>query len=184
MVVIKDKSVIITKVTEHFTWGIVLQKEPVGESDSEYIVFTWDVGKVRARATSSRKTLSRLAGHLEPGTLATIRIVRKNEGGKFRMTEALSESKTKSLSVIKILALADTLIPLEQPDLEMFSLLKTFVTCGIDSEPASYAKLLKCAGFNPKAAKCGICTSTKIAYFSPQDIIFLCTSCQKQRINQ
>ena len=58
-------------MTEHFTWGIVLDKKAIGEADGEYSIFTWDVGKVIARATSSRKTLSRLAGHLEPCLLYT-----------------------------------------------------------------------------------------------------------------
>ncbi len=169
-------------MTEHFTWGIVLQKEPVGECDLIYSVFTWDLGKIRARATSARKILSRLAGHLEPGTFATIRIVRKNEYGQFRMAEAIREHKTKSGRVIKILTLANDLIPIEQPDIEMFSFLKTLIIRGAEPEASSFAALLKLAGFDPKVAKCGICSSKTIAYFSPQDIIFLCVQCRTKRI--
>lgn len=171
-------------MTEHFTWGIVLQKEPVGEADNEYSVFTWDVGKIKARASSSRKILSRLAGHLEPGTLALIRIVRKNEDGRFRMAEALSEEKTKSPTVIKVLSLAESLIPLEQPDINMFSFLKSLIVEKTDQEASSYAKLLKLAGFDLSSATCGICGGTKIAYFSPKDIMFLCAPCLKKRIGE
>lgn len=160
---------------------MVLQKEPVGEADSEYSVFTWDVGKIRARASSSRKILSRLAGHLEPGTLALLRIVRKNEEGRFRMAEALSEEKTKSPAVIRVLSLAESLIPLEQPDINMFAFLKSLIVQGADSEAKSYAQLLKLAGFDPEAAKCGVCGRSEIAYFSPQDIMFLCAPCLKKR---
>jgi len=168
-------------VTEHFTWGIVLKKELVGECDLMYSIFTWDIGKIKARATSARKILSRLAGHLEPGTFATIRIVRKNESGQFRMAEALCEHKTKSMQVINIFTLANDLIPLEQPDIKMFSFLKTLIIRGVDSKASSYATLLKLVGFDPLTAKCGICASKAIAYFSPQDIIFLCVSCQAKR---
>lgn len=168
-------------MTEHFTWGIVLQKEPVGEADSEYSVFAWDVGKIKARAQGSRKILSRLAGHLEPGTLALIRIVRKNEEGRFRMAEALNEKKNKSSTVIRVLSFADSLIPLEQPDINMFAFLKELVISGVDSEAKSYARLLKLSGFDPEAAKCGVCGRAEIAYFSPQDIMFLCAPCLKKR---
>lgn len=168
-------------MTEHFTWGVVLQKEPVGEADNEYSVFTWDVGKIRARATSSRKILSRLAGHLEPGTLSLVRIARKNEEGRFRMAEALSEEKTKSASALRVLSFAESLIPLEQPDINMFAFLRSLVTEGVVSEAKSYAKLLKLAGFDPEEAKCGICGGNEIAYFSPQDIMFLCAPCLRKR---
>ena len=169
-------------MTEHFTWGIVLDKKAIGEADSEYSIFTWDVGKVIARATSSRKTLSRLAGHLEPGTLAMIRIVRKNERGRFRMAEALSENKTKNPIVIKVFSLADSLIPLEQPDINIFAFLKNLVLNETQSEALACTSLLKLVGFDPKTAKCGVCGSEAIACFAVQDIIFLCAICQNKNL--
>jgi len=167
-------------MTEHFTWGIVLDKKAVGEADSEYSIFTWDVGKVMTRATSSRKTLSRLAGHLEPGTLAMIRIVRKNEKGRFRMAEALSENKTKNPIVIKVFSLADSLIPLEQPDINIFAFLKNLILHGTKSEAFACTVLLRLVGFDPRTAKCGACGSEEIACFAVQDIIFLCAICQNK----
>ena len=169
-------------MTEHFTWGIVLDKKAIGEADGEYSIFTWDVGKVIARATSSRKTLSRLAGHLEPGTLAMIRIVRKNERGRFRMAEALSENKTKNPTVIKVFSLTDSLIPLEQPDINIFAFLKNLVLNEAQSEALAYTSLLKLVGFDPKIAKCGVCGNKEIACFAVQDIIFLCAICQNKNL--
>ncbi|MFA4999149.1 MAG: DNA repair protein RecO [Parcubacteria group bacterium] len=170
-------------MTEQFSWGVVLKKEPIGESDSEYSVFTWDLGKVRARATGSRKILSRLAGHLEPGTLATVRIARRNAEGNFRMAEALSERKTKSPAVVRVLSFADELLPLEEPDIKIFSFLKDLISNGVKSEADSYATVLALTGFDPKMAKCGICGTEKIAYFSPEDIMFLCAPCLKRKTN-
>ena len=171
-------------MTEHFTWGIVLDKKAVGEADSEYSIFTWDVGKIMARATSSRKTLSRLAGHLEPGVLAMVRIVRKNEKGRFRMAEALSENKTKNPVVIKVFSLANSLIPLEQPDINIFAFLKNLVLNETQSEALAYTSLLKLVGFDPKTAKCGVCGSEMIACFVIQDIIFLCAICQNKNLTE
>jgi len=171
-------------MTEHFTWGIVLDKKAVGEADSEYSIFTWDVGKIMARATSSRKTLSRLAGHLEPGVLAMVRIVRKNEKGRFRMAEALSENKTKNPVVIKVFSLANSLIPLEQPDINIFAFLKNLVLNETQSEALAYTSLLKLVGFDPKTAKCGVCGSEAIASFVIKDIIFLCAICQNKNLTE
>lgn len=170
-------------MTEYFTWGIVLQKTPIGEADNEYDIFTWNNGKIRARALSSRKITSRLAGHLEPGTLSLIRIIRKNESGKFKIIEALSEFKTKSSIVIKILAFASELTPLEQADINMFSALKEIIINEVKSEAKTYAKLLKISGFDPKGAKCGICGSNSIACFSLKSIMFICPSCLKTTKN-
>ncbi len=139
------------------------------------------MGKIRARAQGSRKILSRLAGHLEPGTLALVRIVRKNEEGRFRIAEALREEKSGSASAIGVLSLAESLIPLEQPDINMFAFLKSLVVEGIETEAKSYAALLKLSGFDPESARCGVCGGNKIAYFSPQDIMFLCAPCLKKR---
>jgi DNA repair protein RecO (recombination protein O) len=168
-------------MAEYFTWGIVLRKEPIGEADNEYSVFTWDMGKIKARASGSRKILSRLAGHLEPGTIANIRVARKNEEGRFIMAEALREERNKSSETIRVLSLAESLIPLEQPDINMFSFLKSLITEGETNEANSYARLLKLAGFDPDSAVCGICGKHEIAYFSPKDIMFLCVPCLKKR---
>jgi DNA repair protein RecO len=168
-------------MTEHFTWGIVLDKDPTGEADCDYSIFTWDIGKVKARATSSRKIISKLAGHLEPGTLASIRIVRKNIEGRFRIIEAMSEQKARSPEALRILMFAEKLIALEQSDIKMFSLLKDLIASEDISEPYFYAGILKAAGFDPDNARCGVCGSGKIAYFSPQDIMFLCLPCLEKR---
>ncbi|MDD3752490.1 MAG: recombination protein O N-terminal domain-containing protein [Candidatus Colwellbacteria bacterium] len=170
-------------MTEHFTWGVVLSKNSIGEADSEYSIFTWDLGKVRARATSSRKITSKLAGHLEPGTFASVRLVRKSIEGRFRIIEALRESKIESLPLIKVFDFADKLIPLEEPDLKMFSFFKKAVFSGVISEAKAYSSILKMSGFDPDTARCGICGSRKIAYFSPQDIMFLCLPCLERRNN-
>jgi DNA repair protein RecO (recombination protein O) len=44
--------------------GIILKKYPLGEADELLTIYTKETGKLRAKAISSRKIQSRLAGHL------------------------------------------------------------------------------------------------------------------------
>ncbi|HLY32415.1 MAG TPA: DNA repair protein RecO [Ktedonobacterales bacterium] len=50
------------------TEGIILRRSDFGEADRILTIFTPAYGKVRAIAKGSRRTTSRLAGHLEPFT--------------------------------------------------------------------------------------------------------------------
>ena len=59
---------------EYVTDAIVLEKQPAGESDGRYRLFTERFGRIAAKAKSSRRIISKLAGHLEPGSVAKIRL--------------------------------------------------------------------------------------------------------------
>src|SRR5271167_182762 len=64
---------------EYVTRAVVLDKEARGgHADARYSFFTERYGKIAARAKSSRKIVSKLAGHLEPGTLAAVRIIEQH----------------------------------------------------------------------------------------------------------
>ncbi len=64
---------------EYVTKAVVLDKATHGgEVDARYSFFTERYGKIRAKAKSSRKIVSKLAGHLEPGTLASVRIIEQH----------------------------------------------------------------------------------------------------------
>ncbi len=45
--------------------GVILKKYPLGEADQLQTIYTRERGKMRAKAVSSRKILSRLAGNLQ-----------------------------------------------------------------------------------------------------------------------
>ena len=60
---------------EYVTDALVLKKEPLRDFDARYYFFTKKFGKLKGKATSARKIVSKLAGHLEPGTLAKVRFV-------------------------------------------------------------------------------------------------------------
>ena len=81
-------------MTEYVMDAVVLGKEPTGDYDMTVTLFTETLGKVSARATSARKITSKLAAHVEPGLLTTVRLTAKNgrtNGSRFQLTDALSK---------------------------------------------------------------------------------------------
>jgi len=56
------------------TKGIILKRTNLGEADRILTIFTEKQGKIKAIAKGIRKTLSRLAGHLEPFCLVNLQI--------------------------------------------------------------------------------------------------------------
>jgi DNA repair protein RecO (recombination protein O) len=163
---------------EHATWGVILDRTRDDELDTEYSIFTWDLGKVRAKAQSVRKITSKLAGHLEPGSLSRLRLVQKSADGNFKAVESLVEERSSDPAVIRALLFADKMTPLLQHDLHLFAFLKDLVSGVAEgTEAAYYRRLLAILGYDPDNASCSVCGKAKIAYFVPQDIIFLCHQC-------
>lgn len=61
---------------KHITEGLVLAKRGVGEANTVVMIFTQELGLVRARAQSARKEASKLRYGLEPLTTARYTFVR------------------------------------------------------------------------------------------------------------
>ena len=57
------------------TRGIILRRINLGETDRIITVLTEDFGKIKVLAKGVRKTLSKMAGHLEPFCLTKLQIV-------------------------------------------------------------------------------------------------------------
>jgi len=170
---------------EHATWGVILDRTRDDELDTEYSIFTWDLGKVRAKAQSVRKITSKLAGHLEPGSLSRLRLVQKSADGNFKVVESLIDERSSDPAVIRSLLFADKMTPLLQHDLHLFAFLKDLVSgAGQGGEAGYYRRILTILGYDPDNATCFVCGKSEIAYFVPQDIIFLCHQClQNQKRN-
>lgn len=165
---------------EHQTEAVVLAKAAADNADAYYTLLTADLGKVNARATSVRKLTSRLAGHLEPGTLAIVRLVQRVPGGPRRLVEALAETRVSGSVAMKIVSLADDVSPSQAPDADFFEAVK-MALFGVES--GGERIVLRAAGFDPDSARCAFCGSEKLVYFSGRDIIFLCQAC-RQKVNQ
>jgi len=58
------------------TRGIILKRTNLGEADRIVTIFTEDYGKIKVVAKGVRKTLSKMAGHLEPFCLTNFQIAK------------------------------------------------------------------------------------------------------------
>lgn len=64
-------------MTEHYIEAIVLDNEIVGELDGLITLYTKELGKVVAKAKSSRKMTSKLNGHFQPLNFINCRLIEK-----------------------------------------------------------------------------------------------------------
>jgi recombinational DNA repair protein (RecF pathway) len=148
---------------EYVTEAIVLHKEPVRDADARYSFLTKKFGKVVGKATSSRKITSKLAGHLEPGTVVTARFV---ERGGTQIVDALKSGK---------LAAAPT-------DLRLLSglLAEGESDSSLWEEMAggrfSWRTILALLGWDPRHAECDHCRK-QATTFSVARQQFFCTLC-------
>jgi recombinational DNA repair protein (RecF pathway) len=155
---------------EYVTDALVLTKEPAREYDSRYTFFAERFGKISAKAISSRRITSKLAGHLEPGTMARVRFIDK---GSPQVVDAL-----KSFHVditLEDLKLLNDLLPEMQADAELWQLLVR--------GPFSWNSVLQTLGWDPRGARCALCGSKAKQFFVERQE-FLCDACvSKMRKN-
>ena len=148
---------------EYVTDAIVLRKEPSGERDGRYIFFTEKFGKITAKAKGSRRIISKLAGHLEPGTMAKVRFIDK---GSPQTVDALKSSHV-NVSPENLSLLSD-LLPDTQADGELW--------VRLTRQPFSWADVLRTLGWDPRDALCALCGRTAGWFFMPRQE-FLCDAC-------
>lgn len=168
-------------MVEYLTEAVVLGKQPDRDLDATFVFFTRSLGKIYGRAVSSRKITSRLAAHLEPGTYLRLRLARKSVAENFRIVEAFSEAKRVSPEIIRFLIFLERMTPAYAKDEVLFMFVKQIIQNPSISEKTAYRGLLKIIGLDPDEAMCACCGRKKIAYFSSQDIIFLCRQCGKTK---
>lgn len=159
---------------EHFTEGIVLDRNPRGEFDGSVTIYTKDLGKVTAFTKSSRKITSKVSGHLMPGNIVRLRIV---ENKSTQAVDALSEKpKCDMREMLPFLYFINEIVPHGEEDLNLWHLISGIVDkCHF--EPETYRYMLGILGFGVEDAVCGNCRANEIAHFSMPDIMFLCTDC-------
>jgi len=148
---------------EYVTDAIVLKKGSSGECDGRYTLFSERFGKIFAKAKSSRLITSKLAGHLEPGTVAKVRFIDK---GSAQIVDALKASRI-DVSPGDLILLRD-LLPDLQADPELWSLLM--------SRPFSWNDVLRTLGWDPRGALCALCRRKALWFFIPRQEFF-CDTC-------
>lgn len=148
---------------EYLSEAIVLNVQPNGDMDLQVSLFTKKFGKLIAKAKSARKITSKLAGHLQPGNLARVRLIEK--GG----LQAVDVLKDSQIGVpLSDLYFLDRLLAEAEPDLGLWHI--------IAGGKWSWRKILKILGWDPAEAVCRTCRKQP-AYFYPKDQEFFCVDC-------
>ena len=159
---------------EYFTPGIVLDREPRNELDEAIIIYTKDLGKVRAFTKSSRKITSKLSGHLTPGRLANIRFVERN---KLQLVDALSFPPPSELKdLLPFLHFVNKITPYGDADLGLWYMIEEIVE-GARFSPAIYRHLVERLGFFGEEAYCHYCEKNISNFFNLPETTILCAGC-------
>lgn len=153
---------------EYVTRAVVLDKETRNDADARYSFFTERYGKIAAKAKSSRKIVSKLAGHLEPGTLAAVRIIEQHGT---QVVDALASSRV-AVPLADLAALS-RLLPEWQPEGELWEELRG---------EFSWRRTLAILGWDPQGAVCAQCnlTNRSARHFYPARQEFFCQPCAAQ----
>jgi recombinational DNA repair protein (RecF pathway) len=150
---------------EYLSDAIVLSREPNGDLDCRFRIFTKKYGKLAAKAKSVRKVTSKLAGHLVPGNVVSVRVVEKNGP---QIVDALKSAKVTAANPRDLYLLAGLLADSE-PDIGLWNLI-----CG---GKFGWLAALKILGWDPAHAVCGICRKGEPAVFDAEGQEFFCDAC-------
>ncbi|MEK7188205.1 MAG: recombination protein O N-terminal domain-containing protein [Patescibacteria group bacterium] len=148
---------------EFITSAVILKREPRGEWDERITFFSRQVGKMAARTVSSRKILSKLSPHLEPGNITTIRLIEKND---LSIVDALKERKVV-WELVNFSHLA-RLLSDHEADPELWRV--------VANEP-SWRIILRLLGWDPEEARCDSCEAALPRYFDLMNQHFFCDRC-------
>lgn len=158
---------------EYVTSAFVLDVVSAGEYDARVFLFTKELGRVVARARSLRKGNSKLAGHLQPLMISTVRLVQKNG---FQIVDALLERNlakdTEPKNIRELIAVARLILEMTsegQAEPELWSLLQ-------EGDILS-KRFLKVMGFDPEHAVCNQCCAKAPSSFILRDAIYVCQKC-------
>lgn len=131
-------------------------------------LFTLEKGKVRAINRGARKPLSKLAGHLEPFSLAEVQL---HEGRTFFTVTAaetvnpyvlIRNNLSQTSQAYYFLELIDSLTGEDEPQPILFNLLRDTLALLAESSPTIIAtafrlKLLVATGYRPELSHCINC---------------------------
>jgi DNA repair protein RecO (recombination protein O) len=153
--------------------AIILSSHDVGEFDRLYILYTREIGVVKAIGRGVRKPAAKLAGHLEPGTLSEVYIARSRGMGQIASAitienfDNIKKDFEKLASILKIFKFFLRHFSEEEKDERVFDLLKDFLGDWENSGDrgdqgnilleAFWWKLFDALGHRPETMKCAKC---------------------------
>lgn len=153
---------------EYVTEAVVLDKEPVGETDVRVFLYTRHFGKVAAKAKSARKIISKLNSHLEPLNLVQVRLVEKNG---LQVADALRFGRLPE-DQLRQLRLIHELTPEFEADAMLWSAILS---------RAGENVLLKILGFDGQFAVCGRCGDNQGLVFLVSELNYFCGHCYNNK---
>ena len=153
--------------------AIILSSHDSGEFDRLYILYTKEIGVVKAMGRGVRKQTAKLAGHLEPGTLSEVYVARSRGMGQITGAIALDNFENiknnfeKLSEVLKIFKFFTRHFSEEEKDERVFDLLKESLTrvelfdksstLVVIVVEAFWWKLFDALGNRPETMKCAKC---------------------------
>ncbi len=159
---------------EYYTEALVISARESGEMDKIVTLLTESLGKVRVKARSSRKPTSKMAGHLDPLTFLSCRIIEKYG---FQIADPLSSHKIAvSKGSLDFLRFLDEMIPELDPDNALWEEVKNTAELFPEKQP-DYRIFLKVLGFDPEFSRCHSCENAETSFFSKNGHFFLCSIC-------
>jgi recombinational DNA repair protein (RecF pathway) len=155
---------------EYIDDAIVLNKRELGAQDARYSLFTKRFGKMVAKGKSVRKLTSKLAGHLEPGSLVRVRLIEQHG---LQVVDALREAviiNSDDLGIaFKNFALLSRLLAENEPE----PLIWAMVCRGV----INWNSILKTLGWDPFESVCSSCDARPVASFLVSRQDFFCERC-------
>ena len=174
--------------------GLIIKKNNIGESDRILTIFTDKFGKVRAKAKGVRKTLSRLAGHLDLFCLTNLVLAEGKtldviiEAQTIECFPILGQDLKKTAAVFYLAELVDKTIGEHEPNLKIFHLLLKVLQKILLKNDEIYLRyfeinLLKYLGFRPHFGRCMHCQEKLKPtrnFFSPKEGGVLDIDCRQE----
>lgn len=154
-------------MNEYTVEAIVLSKEASGEADAVVGLFTRDYGKILVKTKSSRKLLSKVNGHTQPGAVIIGRVVEKN-------TALLVDALQVGFSPLShaILSRIAQLLPEAVCEPEVWEILMRART-----DFGGWGEILKALGWGADSATCATCSGVTPSFFHIPSQEFYCQSC-------
>jgi DNA repair protein RecO (recombination protein O) len=178
------------------TRGIILNKRKQGEADDLIILYSPDLGKIRALSKGSRKILSSFCGHLDTLNICQFQLYKT--AYRYTITQAVTQNSFKQIRQnFEISVLAALILEIfqksvsfeeEEQSQELFNLLENSLhlllkvnnpSLALESFKLNFLELL---GILPNMTNCSFCRqfwneSQKIAFNKDGNLI--CQNCQK-----
>ena len=181
----------------------MIKKEPWREFDRLYTLYTLEAGKIQALAKGSRRSLSRMAAHLEPFLITDVMIARGRQIDRLAGSDEVINYKNLDQSIEKVallsycLEILDKLTSYGQADKKIFNLVKDLLEVA-DENHLSYErtlllsrifvlKLMTYLGYEPEVHECLECkrkVGEEGLYFNSARGGIVCSECVQNSGNQ